>query len=106
MTNPISPKDIDDFSYQHRLQIAKEIPAKVIQCFNDLIVKNYENGYSRVQQKDVVENICKVMNTDKNKIFDNKWLDIEILFENVGWKCVYEKGAYYDESDPFWTFKK
>ena len=51
---------------------------------NDLILKNYSNGVSKVYQVDIVENLLA-----KGKEFSNDMLYFEKDYENVGWRVNY-----------------
>lgn len=82
-----------------------QIPEMVIACFNDLIAKNYRNGKAKVLQKDVVAEIEYHMGVDKSVIFSNNWLDVEEIFRTA-WKVEYEKPAYCESFEPYFTFTK
>jgi hypothetical protein len=61
-----------------------------------------------ILQEEVVERIiCKYKYTvERSEIFDKGWLDIEDIFEGVGWKVEYDKPSYCDSYPASFTFKK
>jgi len=74
---PISPEDIDKSSI---------IPSFVIEIINNLINKEYHKGSAVVMQEDIVNGIInKSLNIiPRDKIFANKWLEIEEIYEKAG----------------------
>lgn len=109
MINPITPKDIT-------AEKSKHIPDFVINSFNKLIALNYCDGYSKVYQKDLIDEIIKqskvnVENDDaikqlKRAVYDNGWLNVEKVYENAGWKVDYDKPAYNEDYDTSFIFKE
>lgn len=43
---------------------------------------------------------------DRQEIFDNCWLDVEDIFEEVGWKVVYDKPGYNESYPANFEFTK
>jgi hypothetical protein len=102
-TNPLSPKEAKEKSEK----IAESnIPNEVIECFNELIVKNIVGDCSIVCQDNIVNLIHKRTNISRDDIFSNKYLDIESLYEKVGWSVFYNKSPYYSDKPSFFRFTK
>lgn len=95
---PISPGEIVEAK-------PRFIPPQVIQIFNDQIAKEFSNGYSRVYQDKIVSSIMESMDVSRNSIFLERWLNIEELYRNQGWKVSYYKPAYNESGEAYWTFE-
>lgn len=105
MIKPITPNDVG----KEQLKI---IPEFVIDSFNKLIATNFDGYVSRVKQDDVVDLIkstagfTAVVLKDKTlDSFDNKWLNVETIYEDAGWKVTYEKPGYNEFGSAFFYFK-
>lgn len=96
---PIRPEDIGK---------AKRgvIPDKVVGVFNRLIAKHYSNGSATIKQEEVVEMLTVHMECDRAKIYEEKWLDIEDLFRDAGWKVTYDKPGYNETYPATFTFRR
>ena len=42
----------------------------------------------------------------KGDIFTNNWLDIEPLYEDIGWKVTYDKPGFNETYEATFTFDK
>lgn len=87
------------------------IPWFVIQGFNNMIVKNLSGrgNYASFKQDAVVKEILDIANAEgetvnSNQLFQNKWLDIEHIFEKAGWKAEYDKPGYNESGDAYFKF--
>jgi hypothetical protein len=69
MVKPISPSEIDK---------TKVIPEQVIEAFNELIQKNYQNGSSTIKLKEARDRVREKMNITEANL-DSRWLDVEDL---------------------------
>jgi len=101
-SGPISPNDLCKLKRQ-------SIPDKVIDSFNELIVKNWNNDCAVVSQKNVVDLISKKegFGVNRSRIFKEGWLNIEEVFAEAGWQVSYSSSDYTSgESDAFWKFSK
>lgn len=104
MAKPIKPEDVE------KLKKA-QIPNEVIEAFNELIAENWTGSSSTVYQKDVVNRILKKFNHPNPKymekrIFNKKWLDVEKIFINAGWKVKYDKPAYCESYSAYFRFTR
>lgn len=90
MVKPVTPQEAGAAKV-HR------IPPEVVETFNDLIVRSYLNGTCTILQETIVNEICKRMpGIKKGDIYSNKWLEVESLYSEYGWKVTYNKTT----SDP------
>lgn len=100
MTKPITPEEA-------RHTQRNTIPNGIFVVFNKLISKNYSNGYATVYQEDVVKALeAKGFNIDK--VFKNRWLDIEEVYEEYGWEVGYDSPVGYagENFKAYYTFKE
>lgn len=81
----------------------QDIPDFVLDAFNQLISKNYRIDRAIVVQKHIIELIKK---KSPNQEFETNWLNIEPIYENAGWKVIYDKPAYCENYDAFFMFIK
>jgi len=91
---PISPKEAQDYKNRN-------IPSEVIEAFNELISENFNGVSSKVSQKEVVERIKSKLKSD----FKNSYLDVEPLFEEHGWKVIYDRPGYNETYDATFEFR-
>ena len=96
---PITPDEARD-------QIITPIPGGVIAAFNEMIGNNFRNGEATFTQKEVVSLICINMSVKSQKIYEQKWLDVEGLFEKMGWTVTYDKPGYNETYEATFTFKE
>ena len=104
---PISACDIDKLVEERKEKKLKEIPSKIIEVVNNLIVENWNVSLnSAIIVQDALVNVLVNEGFNKNEIFNNKWLDFEDLYRQNGWNVYYYKPPYYDPSSPTFTFTK
>jgi hypothetical protein len=89
MVVPIKPQDIKK---------GKVFPDKVIEAFNELILKNYHGTSAIVKQEDVVVLMLE-KGLEREDIFDNNWLDVENVYRRAGWHVEYDEPGF-NESYP------
>lgn len=93
MVKPVTPKEAGV------LKLA-EIPDDMIEAVNLLIIRNLDqNGRAVVRQNELKDMMMRRLSQ-----FSVKWLDFEPIFEEAGWKVVYDKPAYNESYEPFFTF--
>jgi len=99
---PITPEDVLTSRKK-----GEHIPEKVIEIVNELILKKW-NGYdATIIQKDIVNEIkIRMILTSTNIIFENKWLDFEDFYREVGWRVRYNKPGWDENYDETFIFKK
>ncbi len=80
------------------------IPSFVINVFNDLIVKNLTvDGTASFSQEDVLDHIS-FHESSRDKIFKNKWLNVEDIFRKAGWNVEYDTPSVGDNYKARFTF--
>lgn len=108
MIEPIKP--IDVISARKTF-----LPENVIESFNEMITKHFTGDSAKFRQAEVVELILSKMNKDcengavlvsAQEIYDNKWLNVEDVYESAGWKVDYDKPGYNESYGPTFEFKK
>lgn len=97
---PITPTEVKE-------NLHETVPAFVIEVFNALLLRHFRNGVARITASEVVaEIVLQKPELTKKEIYDRKWLDVEDIFAEVGWKVEYHKPAYCEQHfDPHFVFK-
>lgn len=100
--SPVTPQEVME-------KIGRDIPSEIIEAVNKLIVKEYKpiTGWAKVYQDDILAIVTGPGSKfTKRQIFDNKWLDVEPVFERAGWTVKYYKPDYWEEPYPaYFTFE-
>ena len=97
MSGPIKPRE---------LLSAKKIPEEVYEALNELIAEDFNGIEATVRQSCVIARILdKMPFATKQEIFSGRWLNIEKDYRDNGWKVVYDKPAYDETFEAFFTFK-
>ena len=104
MTKVITPKE----ALKAKLEA---IPDFVIEAFNTIIVRNLDAyGRSSFKVHEVVELILNSSSKDngfsRQEIYTNKWLDIEKIYREQGWKVEYDQPGYNEDYDAYYTFSE
>ena len=110
---PLVPDATEQLQKELRLEEAKKIPNFVVNTFNRLIARGFDksNNTSIVYKREVVAKIlddaeAQGIKVERNEIYTKHWLDVEPLFEEVGWSVRFNKQPYYETADDFFTFKR
>lgn len=77
----------------------------MIDAFNELIAKNFDGTSSKFTQNEVVSAILNSLDVDRPTIFARHYLDVEPIYEAVGWDVSFEKNPYATGASEF-TFRK
>lgn len=102
---PITPKEA------HEQFCTTQIPDFIFEVVNELLTQkaSQPNCNIDIKQNKIVQRIIKHPNFPKNlstqSIFDNGWLNIEPLYKEAGWEIIYDKPAYNESYDAYFTFK-
>lgn len=101
LENPLKPDEIVD-----SLDII--IPKSIIKAVNMLLMDKYRGKPVSIKQKDIIKKALELDNDlNRDKIFDNNYLDFESLFKKSGWDVSYESPSYGDNNfDSYFSFKK
>lgn len=89
-----------------------QIPDEVFAAFDELIAKDFNQGYATVMQNEVVLLALKKLKVaghrkmTRQMIFDNHWLDVEAIYRKRGWKVEYDKPAYNETYEASFKFSK
>ena len=99
MVKPISPDAVAD-------QKKKDIPDIVMETWNSNIARNYRSGSSIIALTDIKNALCAVTGKTRNEIRTLGYLDIEDIYRAAGWSVFYDKPAYNETYEAYYTFKK
>lgn len=84
---------------------SRVFPDFVIQAFNECISASQIKNTPIVLQKDVVKRIMELGNIEnKQKIFDEHWLDVEDHYRKAGWKVVFDNPGYNEDYEARFEF--
>jgi hypothetical protein len=83
----------------------REFPDFVIQAFNECIFEAKLKGTTTVKQDAVMAKIVAASGETRGKVYENHWLDVEDHYRAAGWTVTYEKPAYNEFFEAYFTFK-
>lgn len=96
MIKPISPEDVkEEISF----------PQVIIETFNELIQEKFRKDGAVIMQKEIIIKLNRKGLTSKN-IFENRYLDIESIYDQAGWDVKYDKPSFNESFEPYFVFKK
>jgi hypothetical protein len=84
----------------------KQIPTGVIRAFNEMIAMRWNGHSATIQQPEIVSAIQAMLNCERDKIFDNGWLEVEEIYREAGWEVEYDKPGYNEYYDAYFVFKR
>lgn len=98
---PISPNEVTAAK-------AESLPDFVISAFNDMIGKNWDGHKSKFNQKDVVALIIAYSPVEitSPEVYANRYLDVEDVYQSMGWDVKYVKPDYTENFPAYFVFKK
>jgi hypothetical protein len=99
MVNPLTPNQVT----AHKKVL---LPDAIIECWNGLIAKNWDGYVSIVHQSEAVRLLMEVMDCGRDEVITNKWLDIEDIYRESGWKVVYDRPGYNENYSATFNFRK
>ena len=83
------------------------IPDEVIDAANDLIALNWDGNKSTFTLKALKEKVKdKFLLNCKDVNLNTKWLDIEPIYREEGWKVSYDSPCYDENFDAYFEFKQ
>lgn len=105
MVKAITPEEVEA-QVKKEKEDSSRFPDFVIEAFNECIKNAAFDGSKKFTQKEVVALIIKKSNkkTTSNKIFDNNWLDVEPVYQKLGWNLQYYKYAYNETGEDYFYF--
>ena len=81
------------------------IPSFVLEAVNELLAESYTGSKITLMQSAIVQRIKDKMHLDGyDGEFINKWLDVEPIYEDNGWKVHYDKPGYNESFDAYFEF--
>lgn len=93
--------------------IASCIPEYVVEVYNDLIRKNFNGHSAQVKLEDAKQAVSRAV-VQQNPEFElsvarsfaeeNRYWDIEPIFEDAGWKVEFNKKCIGDNFDSHYVF--
>lgn len=95
---PIKPSEIKP------IQNSK-IPEQVIEVFNKFLVDKFDGKQAVLDMDTVAKAAAMFLEITTAELYDNKWMDVESIFEAEGWSVTFIKGPYYSETRPYYVFK-
>jgi hypothetical protein len=84
---------------------AKTIPDEVISSFNEMIISRMTGNTATFRQAEVVSLIIS-KGISKEDISEKNLLDVEDVYQSVGWTVKYDKPAYNENYPATFTFTK
>lgn len=84
---------------------ASQIPERVFEVFNDLIARNWNGDSATVLQEEVVKHL-EAEDFTRERIYEERMLDVEDAYRAEGWTVVYSKPAYNETYGSFFRFSK
>lgn len=81
------------------------LPDFVIKTWNEILAKHAKgHGQAiKILQDDIVAALEPLAH-NRDQIFENKWLDIEAVYEAVGWTVSYHKPAFNETGKKYFIF--
>lgn len=97
MTKPFTPAEA-------RAAQIKRIPPEVVAVFNEALAEGIGDGKSVVLRvADMATRVADKTGISRDALFANKYLDIEPLFREQGWKVKWEGNDFGDGG--YWLFE-
>lgn len=84
------------------------IPEYVFQAFNGLLAEKYNRYCIEIPQDQVIDRILRISPNEvltRRDIFDNRWLDVEDIYEENGWSVEYDKPGFNESYKPVFRFR-
>lgn len=80
------------------------IPDEVLEAVNDLLAVKYRKHSKSITiyVKEVVDALV-AKGFDREKIFEDRLLDFEGVYEKAGWKVVFTRPSYNETGEQYWT---
>lgn len=100
MSGPISPDEVAALRQ-------KTLPPEVFEAFNELIAEDFDGRSAIVMQNAVVARIMNKLDIESRQIiYNKKYLDVEEVYRQAGWKVEYDKPAYNESYEASFKFIK
>jgi len=99
-TKPITPAEVE------QLRAERVIPQEVFEAFNELIAEAWDGKEAVVDQDKIVRRIAGMLATTTEEVCLRHWLDVEPLYQAVGWDVAYDKPGYNETCPATFTFRR
>ncbi len=95
---PLSPSDV---------KTNKKVHPDIIWAVNELLKERYKKGIVTILQKDIVAKF-KTRNPEYyiQDLYDSGSMNFEPIYRAKGWKVEYDKPAYNESYDAYFTFSE
>lgn len=99
MITPIKPGDVQE---------AKNvlIPDGVLKAFNEMIASSWNGTESNFTLSEVIDKAIKETGLTEEQLLDNRFMDVETVYQSIGWDVAYDKPAYCESYSSFFVFRK
>lgn len=99
MSKPLTPSQVIETVRKNKLN---NIPDDIVEVYNELIVKYWDGTGATIPKQEVISEIMKKYKLETSQtIFDEGWLNIELLFQPYGWNIKSHNGVYHDSTFEF-----
>ena len=87
---------------------AQNFPNQIINAVNNLISEKFSGRESiTIKQKDILTEAKRLgLTMSTQEIFDKGYMNIEPAYRKTGWNVTYDKPAYIENWDAYFTFKR
>lgn len=97
MTKPITPQEVKSAA----------LPDEVIEVFNELIQKFWDDGQAVFTQSEAASLISDRMGVPQRELFERHYLDVEATYRGAGWIVEHDEPGHNEvQYLAFFTFKK
>ena len=106
-TKPITPNE-------SRRAFIESLPNEVLEAFNELITKRFDDNTFYINSDEVLHLIAKKLNKDsaqkendaetRANILDNEWLNVGSIYRNAGWNV--EREGSVNGGEPNFIFSR
>lgn len=96
---PIRPEDVEAGR-------RGALPSEVIEAFNNCIIKHWNGQSSTFPKNEVAHMIASMIGRNRQYVYDQKYLNVEGIFELEGWDVYYDQPGYCEDYDATYKFSK
>ncbi len=100
---PITPTEAASAKLQ-------SVPDEIIEAFNELLSEKISlRGIVTISQNEAMDRAQSKFQAAgkyyKNEfIYEKKWMDVEPIFQNAGWKVSYDRPGFNESGEAFYYF--
>lgn len=82
------------------------IPDVVFEAMNFLLAKQALSRTITIRKDTLIDKILELGGPDKETLYANKWLDVEIAYRMQGWVVEYESPDWGSSGTGYFTFSR